>query len=94
MERLAVGACTPDLPTWLVTSWKRGLLATRVGEASHPGPSDILGAALWEGNPNNDQASPDSTCCAQEVVNNASPVPSAAVTPPGSCTVNTTPEVP
>ena len=47
-----------DLPTWPVTSWKRGLLATRVGEASHPGPSDIFGAALWEANPSNDQGLP------------------------------------
>ena len=32
----------PPLRLW------RGLLATRVGEASHPGPTDIVGAALME----------------------------------------------
>ena len=35
----------------IVISWQCGLLGTRVGEASHPGPPDILGAALSEANP-------------------------------------------
>ena len=54
----------------------------------HPGPSDILGAALSEAKPSQDQVSPDSTHCAQEVVNNACPVPSAADTPPAPWTAS------
>ena len=34
-----------DLPWSEVTSWKCGLLATRVGEASHSGLTDILGGS-------------------------------------------------
>ena len=36
----------------------RGFLGTRVGEASHPGPPDILGAALSEANPYTNQEVP------------------------------------
>ena len=40
-----------ELLASLVISWQCGFLGTRVGEASPPGPSDILGAALSEANP-------------------------------------------
>ena len=67
------------------TSWKCGLLATRVGEASHPGHSDILEAALSEANPLLDQVFPDSTHCTLEVSTDTGPVPLVAVTLPGPC---------
>ena len=42
----------------LAISWQCGLLGIRVGEASHPGPPDILGAALSEANPHMTPGSP------------------------------------
>ena len=44
-----------DLPLSKVSSWKCGLSGTRVGEASHPGPTGILEAALLEAHPPHDQ---------------------------------------
>ena len=44
-----------------VTSWQCGFLGTRVGKASHPGPVDILGAALSEATPIPSQDFPDTT---------------------------------
>ena len=59
-------------------------LGTRVGEASHPGPSDIFGAALLEANPLPDQDFPDATHLSLDVPHDAGPVPSVSVAPPGS----------
>ena len=73
-------------------SWKRGLLATRVGEASHPGPaatsaesaqhSDILGAALQEAHPPVFQVSHDQVPYVPESVSRASLIGSAPSPPP------------
>ena len=70
-----------DLSYPQVTSWQCGFWCTRVGEASHPGPSDILGAALLEENPLPDQ----------DFLDDSGPVPSVAVAPSGSCPPPPTP---
>ena len=41
-----------------VISWQCGFPGSRVGEASHPGPPDILGATLSEANPYTNQEIP------------------------------------
>ena len=60
-------------------------LGTRVGEATHPGPSDTFGAALLEANPLPDQDFPDATHYSPDVPHDAGPVPLVTIAPPGSC---------
>ena len=81
----SVQLCLEDLPRSQVTSWQCGFWGTRVGEASHPGPSDIFGAALLEANPLPHQDFPDATHYSPDVPHDSGLVPSVAVAPPGSC---------
>ena len=60
----------------LVISWQCGFLGTRVGEASHPGPPDILGAALSEANPYTAHGSPDTVTCSTDPAHPVLPSPS------------------
>ena len=60
----------------LVISWQCGFLGTRVGEASHPGPPDILGAALSEANPYTAHGSQDTVNCSTDPAHPVLPSPS------------------
>ena len=69
----------------LVTSWQCVFLGTRFGEASHPGPFDILGAALSEATPPlPSQDFPDATLYSAASCQDSGPVPSFSDAPPGS----------
>ena len=73
-----VSDCKEFLVSMLI-SWKCGCLATRVCEASHPGPLDILGAALAEAHPSHDQ-----TPFVQDVGASIDPTASGSVPPQGT----------
>ena len=62
----------------ILISWQCGLLGTRVGEASHPGPPDILGAALSEANPYMTPGSPGKGVYSAESGHPVLPSPSLA----------------
>ena len=68
----------------LVISWQCGFLGTRVGEASHLGPSDILGAALSEANPYTNHGVPVTVNHASEPADTVLPSPPLVTMPPDS----------
>ena len=80
-----------ELLALLVISWHCGFLGTRVGEASHPGPPDILGAALSEANPHTNQEVPVTINSSSEPTHTILPTSPSIPMPPDPGSLAPTP---